>query len=123
MNNKHTLSVKDMYSENEDGKRLPEPILTDPRITEIALTDDPMPAIPDETYDSTYLICPYCGYQNGDMFESGLEDGTESDYECGGCDKVFTALFEIHHSYTGKPKTFKYGTSKGRSRIIEDMIR
>ena len=58
----------------------------------------------EETSDYCDLICPYCGHRHIDMWESGLEIETETDWECGGCERTFTAIKSVLVSYEGRCK-------------------
>lgn len=58
----------------------------------------------DETYDPYYLVCPYCKHSHGDMWESGLQDDTEEDWECSGCGEVFIATKSVSITYEGRAK-------------------
>ena len=53
------------------------------------------------TSDHSYLYCPYCNYKHDDMWEEGLEDGTEEVVTCSGCGKDFVALFSLVTEYEG----------------------
>lgn len=58
----------------------------------------------DSTYSSVDLICPHCDYHHEDMWESGLEDGAEEDWECERCGKTFVATKSIYITYEGRIK-------------------
>ena len=55
------------------------------------------------TYDSIYLICPYCGYSHDDTWEIFDEIEEEIDsFECHHCEKTFVAIKSATFYYEGR---------------------
>jgi DNA-directed RNA polymerase subunit RPC12/RpoP len=59
--------------------------------------------IPETTYESENVKCPYCGEFQGDSWELG--DGGEGcgEMECGSCEKEFAWAREFMVTYKGIP--------------------
>ena len=47
------------------------------------------------------IVCPWCGWENPDSWEAGLnEDGDSLTLECGACEKEFDATMSIGVTYS-----------------------
>jgi len=74
----------------------------------------PYIAVPEETHDTCFLICPYCGYQDAEAWELfvDIETGDSiSDFECVKCGREFIAKREETIEYVGiRPDEVKHGS-------------
>ena len=56
--------------------------------------------------DSKYtdeIVCPHCGYEHGDSWETIDEntgDGDKIVFQCSECEKSFTVQFNFEYSYS-----------------------
>ena len=52
-------------------------------------------------YRTTFITCPYCGYENTDSWEVFNEiEGYLHEYECGECEEVFPVHKHCEITYT-----------------------
>jgi transcription elongation factor Elf1 len=51
------------------------------------------------------IVCPYCGYEDRDSWETHMEDGDLETVECGRCEKEFEAECHVTVEYV----TYKLG--------------
>lgn len=56
-----------------------------------------------ETFQEKKITCPYCGWEDMDSWECGLNDDGDSDvFECVDCEKKFNATMEIEVTYSSR---------------------
>ncbi len=58
-----------------------------------------------EQFNTSNLVCPWCGYEDPDSWELADEDG---EYECPNCGRVFEYMSEISHTYTSRKRKQDY---------------
>jgi hypothetical protein len=46
------------------------------------------------------MVCPHCGYEDGDCWEYGMKDGEELQTECHSCGKKFSVTCYISINYS-----------------------
>jgi hypothetical protein len=52
-------------------------------------------------YKENQITCPYCGWEDTDSWESGLDsDGDNTEINCSECEKKFTVTLHIDYSYS-----------------------
>lgn len=60
----------------------------------------------EETRWTSDPVCPYCGEEQFDAWELGLEgDGGTTEMDCGACDEMFTVVMHLAVTYS----TFRDG--------------
>lgn len=47
-------------------------------------------------------ICPWCGYEIGDLWKYSLDDGEDTETECPSCEKKINISLAISYDYTIK---------------------
>jgi len=56
----------------------------------------------EEHIDGEYLICPYCKFEHGDMFEAPLKEWRNK-WNCEECGETFLAYREVEVDYCSAP--------------------
>ena len=56
----------------------------------------------DNTWHTTYAICPYCGYEDQDSWEIGHGEECDTETDCASCGRTFQVSRHISVTYTTK---------------------
>ena len=59
-------------------------------------------AMPEHKY-TDFAICPYCGYEDYDIWELGLSDGETTQTCCVNCGKIFAVTAHVTVQYSTFP--------------------
>jgi hypothetical protein len=46
-----------------------------------------------------FITCPYCGWENHDTWECGMDDGDVEEVECGHCEKTFKVSCSVSRTF------------------------